>query len=113
MERRVAPLAESIGMHCVLPCDVGSTLTQTIPPRSTTCSPRSRERLGSIDFVVHAVALSDRGELAGRYADTTRSNFIKTMLVSCFSFTETMKRAAALMPDGGSAMTLSYIGACG
>jgi enoyl-[acyl-carrier protein] reductase I len=65
---------------------------------------------GSIDFVVHALAFSDRNELKGRYADTTRDNFINTMVISCFSFTEIAKRAAALMPRGGSMITLTYGG---
>jgi enoyl-[acyl-carrier protein] reductase I len=64
----------------------------------------------SIDFLVHAIAFSDRAELTGRYADTSRRNFVRTMVVSCFSFTETVKRAAALMTKGGSALTLTYVG---
>ena len=60
------------------------------------------EQWGSLDFLVHAIAFSDRNELKGRYADTTRENFARTMLISCFSFTEVAKRAAALMPGAGS-----------
>ena len=70
-------------------------------------SPRSGAR---IDFLVHALAFSDRNELKGRYADTTRENFINTMVISCFSFTEIAKRAAALMKRGGSMITLTYGG---
>jgi len=65
---------------------------------------------GTIDFLVHAIAFSDKTQLAGRYADTTRENFQRTMLISCFSFTEAAKRAAALMPDGGAMLTLTYNG---
>mgnify|MGYP003693620079 CR=1 FL=1 len=74
------------------------------------CSRRSREQWGSLDFLVHAIAFSDKNELKGRYADTTRENFIRTMLISCFSFTEVAKRAAALMPAGGAMVTLTYNG---
>ena len=66
---------------------------------------------GGLDFVVHALAFSDRRELSGRYADTTRENFTNTMVISCFSFTEIAKRAAELMPDGGSLLTLTFGGA--
>ena len=70
----------------------------------------SGEQWGTLDFLVHAIAFSDKNELKGRYADTTRENFLRTMVISCFSFTEAAKRAAALMPDGGSMLTLTYIG---
>ncbi|TMJ73763.1 MAG: SDR family oxidoreductase, partial [Alphaproteobacteria bacterium] len=66
------------------------------------------EKWGSLDFVVHAIAFSDKSELRGRYADTTRENFVRTMIISCFSFTEVAKRAAALMPAGGAMLTLTY-----
>ena len=65
---------------------------------------------GTLDFLVHAVAFSDKAQLTGRYADTTRENFIRTMVISCFSFTEAAKRAAALMPNGGAMLTLTYNG---
>src|SRR5207302_1946466 len=65
---------------------------------------------GSLDFLVHAIAFSDKNELKGRYADTTRDNFIRTMVISCFSFTEVARRAAALMPAGGAMVTLTYNG---
>ena len=68
------------------------------------------EKWGSLDFVVHAIAFSDKSELRGRYADTTRENFVRTMIISCFSFTEVAKRAAALMPAGGAMLTLTYNG---
>jgi enoyl-[acyl-carrier protein] reductase I len=69
-----------------------------------------KDQWGSLDFVVHALAFSDRNELKGRYADTSRDNFTNTMVISCFSFTEIAKRAAALMPHGGSLLTLTYGG---
>jgi enoyl-[acyl-carrier protein] reductase I len=65
---------------------------------------------GSLDFVVHAIAFSDKAELKGRYADTSRPNFVRSMLISCFSFTEVARRAAPLMPKGGSLLTLTYGG---
>ncbi len=72
------------------------------------CSPRSSEKWGTLDFLVHAIGFSDKNELKGRYADTTRENFSRTMVISCFSFTEVAKRAAALMPNGGAMITLTY-----
>jgi enoyl-[acyl-carrier protein] reductase I len=69
-----------------------------------------RKQWGMMDFLVHAVAFSNKDELKGRYADTTRENFIKTMLISCYAFTESAKRAAALMPNGGAMLTLTYNG---
>ena len=68
------------------------------------------EAWGGIDFLVHAIAYSDKNELKGRYADTTRANFVRTMVISCFSFTEVARRAAALMPNGGAMVTLTYNG---
>src|SRR6266850_2591200 len=71
---------------------------------------RVKPLAGSLDFLVHAIAFSDKNELKGRYADTTRDNFIRTMVISCFSFTEVARRAAALMPAGGAMVTLTYNG---
>jgi len=68
------------------------------------------EKWGSLDFLIHAIAFSDKNQLKGRYADTTRENFVRTMIISCFSFTEVAKRAATLMPAGGSMVTLTYNG---
>ena len=76
--------------------------TSRTSPRSMRCSPRSKKQWGTIDFLVHAIGFSDKNELKGRYADTTRENFERTMVISCFSFTEAAKRAAALMPNGGT-----------
>ncbi len=70
----------------------------------------SQKAWGTIDFVVHAIAFSDKAELKGKYADTSRDNFVRTMMISCFSFTEMARRAAALMPNGGSLVTLTYGG---
>ena len=72
--------------------------------------PSSSKQWGGLDFIVHAIGFSDKNELKGRYADTTRENFIRTMVISCFSFTEVAKRAAALMPHGGAMITLTYNG---
>jgi enoyl-[acyl-carrier protein] reductase I len=102
--KRVKPLAESVRSDIVLPCDV-EDLTSVDGVFAAVS-----ERWGSLDFLVHAIAFSDRNELKGRYADTTRENFQRTMLISCFSFTEAAKRAAALMPAGGAMLTLTYGG---
>jgi enoyl-[acyl-carrier protein] reductase I len=102
--RRVIPLAESLGGKIILPCDVVD-LASVDAVFDTL-----KEKWGKIDFLVHALAFSDRNELKGRYADTTRDNFINSMVISCFSFTEIAKRAAALMTDGGSMITLTYGG---
>jgi enoyl-[acyl-carrier protein] reductase I len=102
--RRVKPLAASVGAQILLPCDVEDVSTVDA------AFDRLRESWGSIDFVVHAVAFSDKNELRGRYGDTTRENFVRTMVISCFSFTEVAKRAAAMMPAGGSLLTLTYGG---
>ena len=102
--RRVRPLAQSVGSALVLPCDV-----EDIASVDAVFSELGRH-WGSLDFVVHAIAFSDKSELKGRYADTSRENFVRTMVISCFSFTELAKRAAALMPAGGSMLTLTYGG---
>ncbi len=102
--RRAVPLAEGLGGKIILPCDV-LDLASVDAVFSEIAA-----KWGSIDFVVHALAFSDRNELKGRYADTTRENFTNTMVISCFSFTEIAKRAAALMKNGGSMITLTYGG---
>ena len=102
--RRVRPLAQSIGTSLLLPCDVEDTTS--VETVFTTIA----EQWGSLDFLVHAIAFSDKNELKGRYADTTRHNFLRTMLISCFSFTELARRAASLMPAGGAMVTLTYNG---
>ena len=104
MAKRVRPLAESLGASLVLPCDVENLASVDEVFRQL------KDAWGSIDFLVHAVAFSDKSELKGRYADTSRENFSRTMVISCFSFTEIAKRAAAIMPNGGSLITLTYGG---
>ena len=103
--RRAIPLAESLNSEIIVECDVNdlTSVDATFAKIGATW--------GKLDFVVHAIAYSDPRELGGRYSDTTRENFINSMVISCFSFTEIAKRAAALMPDGGALLTLSYGGA--
>jgi enoyl-[acyl-carrier protein] reductase I len=103
--KRVKPLAESVGSNIVLPCDVSDD-----DSIDAVFSAIEKE-WGSLDFVVHSVAYSDKDELSGRYVDTTRDNFKLTLDISCFSFTTIAQRAAALMPNGGSLITLTYSGA--
>lgn len=103
--RRAIPLATSTGAKIILPCDV-----QDLESVDAVFAEIGRT-WGSLDFVVHALAFSDRRELQGRYAETSRENFTTTMVISCFSFTEIAKRAATLMPKGGSLLTLTYGGA--
>ena len=102
--KRVKPLAASVGTDLVLPCDVEDTASVD------TVFADLAKAWGTLDFLVHAIAFSDKSQLTGRYADTTRENFFRTMLISCFSFTELAKRAAAMMPNGGAMMTLTYNG---
>jgi enoyl-[acyl-carrier protein] reductase I len=97
-------LAQSLGASLLLPCDVEQAAS--VDATFATIA----EKWGSLDFLVHAIAFSDKNELKGRYADTTRENFTRTMIISCFSFTEVAKRAAALMPAGGAMITLTYNG---
>ncbi len=103
--RRAVPLAESVGSKIIVPCDVSDLDTVD------NVFSEIEKSWGNLDFVVHALAFSDRRELAGRYAETTRENFVNTMVISCFSFTEVANRAAKLMPNGGSLLTLTYAGA--
>jgi enoyl-[acyl-carrier protein] reductase I len=102
--RRAIPLAKSVGSEIIVSCDVVdlTSLENAFAEIAKTW--------GSLDFVVHALAFSDRRELEGRYSDTSRENFSNTMIISCFSFTEVAKRAAALMTNGGSLLTLTYGG---
>src|SRR6478735_699634 len=103
--RRLKPLAESIGSKIVLPGDVekDSDLDHVFA--------QLKKEWGSLDFLVHAIAFSDAKELKGRYVDTTRANFLKSLDVSCYSFTAVARRAAQLMPKGGAMVTLTYLGA--
>ncbi len=103
--KRVKPLAESLGASIVLPCDVedAAAIDQLFESLE--------EVWGGLDFAVHCIAYSDKAELKGRYADTTRENFLQTMLISAFSFTEVARRAALLMQPGGALLTLTFEGA--
>ena len=105
LEKRVRPLAAELGSDIVLPCDV--TNSDSIEAVFN----EIEAKWGKLDFVVHAIAYSDKNELKGRYVDTTLSNFLNTMHISCFSFVEVAKRASRIMKDGGSLVTLSYYGA--
>jgi len=105
LQKRVVPLAESVGSKIVAPCDV------THEDSLNNLFAVLKEKWGQLDFVVHAIAFSDKNELDGLYLDTTRGNFLHTMDISCYSFTALCRRAAPLMTNGGSLLTLSYIGA--
>jgi enoyl-[acyl-carrier protein] reductase I len=102
--KRVKPLAESVGSQLIMPCDV-----EDLASVDAVFGAIERE-WGTMDFLVHAIGFSDRNELKGAYANTTRENFVRTMVISCFSFTEAAKRAARLMPDGGAMITLTFNG---
>ncbi|ANC91034.1 enoyl-[acyl-carrier-protein] reductase FabI [Azospirillum humicireducens] len=103
--KRVKPLAEQVGAKLVLPCDV------TDEGSIDATFAAIEKEWGGLDFVVHAIAFSDKNELDGLYLDTTRANFLRTMDISCYSFTAVAQRAVPLMKDGGSLLTLSYYGA--
>ncbi len=102
--RRVKPLAEQVGTSLLLPCDVEDSASVTATFDTL------KDEWGGLDFVVHAIGFSDKNELKGLYADTTRDNFVRTMVISCYSFTEVARNAAALMNEGGSMLTLTYAG---
>ena len=102
--KRVRPLAESLGSTILLPCDVEDVATVD------SVFDKLKSEWGKIDFLVHAIAFSDKNELKGQYANTSRENFVRTMVISCFSFTEITRKAATLMTDGGSIITLTYGG---
>ena len=102
LKKRVVPLAESLNSNIILSCDVEDKneivkLFEDI-----------KSKWGELDFVVHAIAFSDRSELSGEYLNTTRENFLKSMLISCFSFTEVAKEASKIIKEGGSMLTLTY-----
>lgn len=105
LEKRVRPLAASLGSKLVLPCDVTN-----MDSVDATFAAIEKE-WGELDFVVHAIAFSDKNELKGKYVDTSLGNFLLSMNVSCYSFTAVCKRAAPLMKKGGSLLTLTYYGA--
>ncbi|HET8728900.1 MAG TPA: enoyl-ACP reductase FabI [Alphaproteobacteria bacterium] len=103
--KRVKPLADQVGSSLVLPCDV------TDEASIDSVFQRLEQDWGKLDFLVHAIAFSDKSELDGLYLDTSRANFLRTMDISCYSFTAVAQRAVPLMPDGGSLLTLTYYGA--
>ena len=105
LKKRVEPLAASIGSSLVMPCDV------TDEASMDAIFDELKKTWGNIDFIVHAIAYSDKEELKGDYVDTTRDNFQRTMDISVYSFTALARRAAELMTDGGSMITLTYYGA--
>ena len=105
LKKRVLPLAGSVGSDVILPCDV------TDDASIEALFEEIYSRWGGLDFLVHASAFSDKEELKGRYLDTSAENFASTLAVSCYSFTALCRHAVALMPDGGSLLTLTYAGA--
>ncbi|MBI1243496.1 MAG: enoyl-ACP reductase FabI [Alphaproteobacteria bacterium] len=105
LEKRVRPLAEQVGAKKVIAADV------TNPASLDMAFAELARDWGKLDFVVHAIAYSDKEQLKGKYVDTTRDNFLNSMDISCFSFTDVCRRAVPLMKDGGSLVTLTYIGA--
>lgn len=105
LEKRVRPLAESLGSDFLVECDVSKD------GHIENAFEKLGKKWDSIDFVVHALAYADKNELQGRYCDTSLDNFTNTMNISCYSFTKVCKEAAKLMPNGGSLVTLTYYGA--
>ena len=103
--KRLKPLAESLGSTIVLPADVESD------DQLDAVFAELKDKWGGLDFLVHSLAFSDAKELKGRYIETTRANFLKTLDISCFSFTAVACRAAQMMPKGGAMVTLTYLGA--
>ncbi|RJE81162.1 enoyl-ACP reductase FabI [Paracoccus sp. JM45] len=105
LKKRVDPLAAQLGSDMVLPCDVSDEASVD------TLFENLAAKWDKMDFIVHAIGFSDKEQLRGRYAETTRDNFLKTMDISVYSFTAVARRAAAMMTDGGSMLTLTYYGA--
>ena len=105
LKRRVEPLAAQLGSDLLAECDVSDEAS------IDALFAAIGERWDSLDFIVHAIGFSDKDQLRGRYADTTRDNFLMTMDISVYSFTAVARRAAAMMPNGGSMLTLTYYGA--
>ena len=105
LEKRGRPLAQSLGFDFVVPCDVSKEgdIGRTFD--------HIKEKWGTIDFVVHAIAYADKEELKGKYAETSRRNFLNSLDISCYSFTETCREASKLMTEGGALITLTYHGA--
>jgi len=105
LEKRVRPLAAEVGSEIVLPCDVSDEASIDAVFAAL------EQKWGKLDFLIHAIGYSDKEELRGDYADTSLENFLKTMHISVYSFTSVARRAAALMTEGGSMVTLTYYGA--
>ena len=105
LEKRVRPLANSVGAKIIEPCDVTNAAS------IDAVFAKLEKEWGKLDFLVHAIAFSNKDELRGRYIDTSSDNFNLTMNVSCYSFTAVAQRAVPLMKDGGSLLTLTYYGA--
>ncbi|HZA02645.1 MAG TPA: enoyl-ACP reductase FabI [Hyphomicrobiaceae bacterium] len=105
LRKRVEPLARELGSTIVLPCDVSDAASMD------SVFGQLDQQWGRLDFLVHAIAYSDKSELDGRYIDTSEKNFTQTMLISCYSFTALARRAEKLMAAGGSLLTLTYYGA--
>jgi enoyl-[acyl-carrier protein] reductase I len=105
LEKRIRPLAQETGVKLVEPCDVTDNASMDA------LFARVEKEWGGLDFLVHAIAFSDKDQLKGRYVDTTAENFAMTMNISCYSFTAVAQRAARLMKNGGSLVTLTYYGA--
>ncbi|GAA0586301.1 enoyl-ACP reductase FabI [Caenispirillum bisanense] len=103
--KRVKPLAESVGSDFVVPCDVTDAASMDATFAEV------EKRWGKLDFVLHGIAWADKDQLKGRYVDTTLENFTRSLQISCFSFTDVCRRAAPLMTEGGSLVTLTYYGA--
>ncbi|WP_396279996.1 enoyl-ACP reductase [Histidinibacterium aquaticum] len=104
LKKRVEPLCASIGCDFLVEADV------TDDAKMDEAFAEVKERFGTIDFLVHAIAYSDKAEISGRFSDTTRGNFLNSLNISCYSFIDASRRAAELMPDGGSIVTLTYMG---
>lgn len=105
LEKRVRPLAESVGSSLIVPCDVTDEASMDAVFEAVD------KQWGGLDFLVHAIAFSDKNELRGMYLDTSRDNFLRTMDISCYSFTTLARRAYPLMKPGGSLLTMTYYGA--
>ena len=105
LEKRVGPLAASVESDLVMPCDVADEASMD------SIFQNLQKKWGTLDFVLHAIAYSDKGELKGDYVQTSRDNFVRTMDISVYSFTAIARRASAIMNDGGSMLTLTYYGA--
>ena len=108
-QKRVAPIAKALDCDLLMPCDV--TDAESLDALFAAIKELWGDQENTLDFLVHAIAYSDRAELSGRYLDTSRKNFVQTLNLSCFSFTDLVRRASELMPQGGAMVTMSFLGA--